>query len=42
MPHVGQIAARIAHLPGAENVFRRGLVARDRPSSPPPSASTAD
>jgi nicotinamide-nucleotide amidase len=25
----GQIAARIAHLPGAENVFRRGLVARD-------------
>src|ERR1700724_3345676 len=26
----GQIAARIAHLPGAEKVFRRGLVARDR------------
>ncbi|HUC08876.1 MAG TPA: CinA family nicotinamide mononucleotide deamidase-related protein [Stellaceae bacterium] len=25
----GQIAARIAPLPGAENVFRRGLVARD-------------
>ncbi|MGA8550607.1 MAG: CinA family nicotinamide mononucleotide deamidase-related protein [Stellaceae bacterium] len=25
----GQIAARIAHLPGAENVFRRGWVARD-------------
>jgi nicotinamide-nucleotide amidase len=25
----GQIAARIAHLPGAEPVFRRGLVARD-------------
>jgi len=25
----GQIAARIAHLPGAENLFRRGLVARD-------------
>jgi nicotinamide-nucleotide amidase len=25
----GQIAARIAHLPGAEEVFRRGLVARD-------------
>jgi nicotinamide-nucleotide amidase len=25
----GQIAARIAHLPGAEAVFRRGLVARD-------------
>ena len=25
----GQIAARIAHLPGAENVFRRGVVARD-------------
>jgi len=25
----GQIAARIAHLPGAEKVFRRGLVARD-------------
>jgi nicotinamide-nucleotide amidase len=24
----GQIAARIAHLPGAETVFRRGLVAR--------------
>jgi Competence-damaged protein len=26
----GQIAARIAHLPDAEKVFRRGLVARDR------------
>ncbi len=25
----GQIAARVAHLPGAENVFRRGVVARD-------------
>jgi nicotinamide-nucleotide amidase len=25
----GQIAARIAHLPGAEKVFRRGLVVRD-------------
>jgi nicotinamide-nucleotide amidase len=25
----GQIAARIAHLPGAEKVFRRGFVARD-------------
>ena len=25
----GQIAARIAHLPGAEKMFRRGLVARD-------------
>src|SRR5437667_8801779 len=25
----GQIAARFAHLPGAEKVFRRGLVARD-------------
>jgi nicotinamide-nucleotide amidase len=25
----GQIAGRIAHLPGAEKVFRRGLVARD-------------
>ena len=25
----GQIAGRIAHLPGAENVFRHGLVARD-------------
>src|SRR5437867_2875311 len=25
----GQIAARIAHLPGAEKVFRRGLVARE-------------
>src|SRR5215472_277563 len=25
----GQIAARLAHLPGAEQVFRRGLVARD-------------
>ncbi len=25
----GQIGARIAHLPGAENVFRRSLVARD-------------
>src|SRR2546429_1907404 len=25
----GAIAARVAHLPGAERVFRRGLVARD-------------
>jgi nicotinamide-nucleotide amidase len=25
----GQIAARIGHLPGAEQVFRRGIVARD-------------
>lgn len=25
----GQIAARLAHLPGAEKLFRRGLVARD-------------
>jgi nicotinamide-nucleotide amidase len=25
----GQIAARVAHLPGAEKVFRRGTVARD-------------
>jgi nicotinamide-nucleotide amidase len=25
----GQIAARLAHLPGAERVFRRGLIARD-------------
>ena len=25
----GQIAGRIAHLPGAERVFRRGIVARD-------------
>jgi nicotinamide-nucleotide amidase len=25
----GQIAARLAHLPGAEKVFRRGLVARE-------------
>jgi nicotinamide-nucleotide amidase len=25
----GQIAARIAHLPGAEKLFRRGVVARD-------------
>ncbi len=25
----GQIAARLAHLPGAEQVFRRGIVARD-------------
>ena len=25
----GQIAARLAHLPGAETVFRRGVVARD-------------
>jgi nicotinamide-nucleotide amidase len=25
----GQIAARLGHLPGAEKVFRRGLVARD-------------
>jgi nicotinamide-nucleotide amidase len=27
----GQIAARLAHLPGAERVFRRGTVARDLP-----------
>ena len=26
----GQIAARIGHLPGAEHVFRRGIVVRDR------------
>ncbi len=25
----GQIAARIAHLPGAEKIFRRGIAARD-------------
>jgi nicotinamide-nucleotide amidase len=25
----GQISARVAHLPGAEKVFRRGIVARD-------------
>jgi len=25
----GQIAARLAHLPGAEQVFRRGVIARD-------------
>src|SRR4029453_10449791 len=25
----GQISARIAHLPGAEKIFRRGIVARD-------------
>ena len=25
----GQIAARVAHLPGAEHVFRRGTIARD-------------
>jgi nicotinamide-nucleotide amidase len=25
----GQIAARLAHLPGAETIFRRGIVARD-------------
>ena len=25
----GQIAARLAHLPGAERVFRRGTVVRD-------------
>lgn len=25
----GQIAARVAHLPGAEKVFKRGIVARD-------------
>jgi nicotinamide-nucleotide amidase len=25
----GQIAARLAHLPGAETIFRRGVVARD-------------
>jgi nicotinamide-nucleotide amidase len=27
----GQIAARLAHMPGAERVFRRGTVARDLP-----------
>ena len=38
---VGQIAARIAHLPSAEKVFRRGLVARETPPSwLRPSAST--
>jgi len=26
----GQMAARIGHLPGAEHVFRRGIVVRDR------------
>jgi nicotinamide-nucleotide amidase len=26
----GQVAARIAHLPGAEHVFRQGIVVRDR------------
>jgi nicotinamide-nucleotide amidase len=26
----GQISARLAHLPGAEKIFRRGIVARDR------------
>ena len=37
----GQIAARIAPLPGAEAVFRRGMVARDsRPRCAPRSAST--
>jgi nicotinamide-nucleotide amidase len=25
----GQIAARVAHLPGAEQIFRRGVIARD-------------
>src|SRR5207247_3503070 len=25
----GQIAARVAHLPGAESIFRRGVVARE-------------
>ncbi len=25
----GQVAARVAHLPGAEKIFRRGIVARD-------------
>jgi nicotinamide-nucleotide amidase len=41
----GQIAARLAPLPGAEGIFRRGIVARDmadlyasiRPSTPLPS-----
>jgi nicotinamide-nucleotide amidase len=26
----GQVAARLAHLPGAEKVFRRGILSRDR------------
>jgi len=50
----GQIAARIAHLPGAEAIFRRGIVARDlgevfaavglaRPESPTePTRETAE
>lgn len=29
----GQIAGRIAHLPGAERVFRRGIVARELPEA---------
>ena len=37
----GQIAARIAHLPGAEKVFRRGLIARDPAELAAPSVSTA-
>ena len=37
----GQIAARIAHLPGAENVFRRGWVARD-PAQISAALGTAD
>jgi nicotinamide-nucleotide amidase len=37
----GQIAARIAHLPGAEKVFRRGRVARDPVELAGPSVSTA-
>ncbi len=50
----GQIAARIAHLPGAERVFRRGVVARElaevsaavglesTPSSGEPTRETAE
>ena len=37
----GQIAARLGHLPGAEKVFRRGVVSRDLASCAPPSASRA-
>src|SRR5260221_7464184 len=44
----GQIAARIAHLPGAEKIFRRGITARGltqlgdsaRLQDPPPAAGT--
>ena len=50
----GQIAARVAHLPGAEKVIRRGIVARDlaevyaavgldrRPASATPTRETAE